>query len=72
VITVHNDLSIDACATIRGTCPAEYVVGGRLVEFHFGGPQDGFHFAFDGDALRNLMRLGGEALAQLDAVSAGK
>jgi hypothetical protein len=63
---MHQDLSIDTCATIRGTCPAEYVIGGKLVEFHFGGPQDGFHFAFDSDALRNLVKLGSEALAQID------
>lgn len=67
----ETDLSVDACVTIRGTCPVEYFIFGKLVEFHFGGPRDGFHFAFDATALRNLARLSDEALAQWDASSAG-
>lgn len=49
----------------------EYLVCGKLVEFHFGGPRDGFHFAFDATALRKLATLSTAALARLNASSAG-
>lgn len=62
-------LSVDACVTIQGACPAEYRICGKLVEFHFGGQRDGFHFAFDAAALRKLAALSVEALAQWDASS---
>lgn len=60
-------LSVDACVTIKGACPAEYFICGKLVEFHFGDLRDGFHFAFDATALRKLAALSAEALAQWDA-----
>ncbi len=66
MITMSSDLSVDTCVTILGTCPAEYVICGKLIEFHFGGPRDGFNFAFDADALRKLVNLSSEALAQMD------
>ena len=72
MITTRHDLSIDTSATIRGTCPAEYVVDGTLIEFSFGGDRDGFQFAFDTDALRNLMKLGSEALAEMEAPASTK
>jgi hypothetical protein len=62
-------LSVDTCVTIQGTCPAEYNICGKLVEFHFGGPRDGFHFAFDGVALRKLAALSAEAVAEWAASS---
>jgi hypothetical protein len=62
-----ENLSVDACVTIQGACPAEYIICGRLVEFHFGGLRDGFHFAFDVAALRRLAALSAEALAAWDA-----
>ena len=63
---MQSDLSVDACVTIRGNCPAEYMVCGELVEFHFGGPLDGFHFAFDTPALHRLVSLGTEAITRLE------
>jgi hypothetical protein len=66
MITARHDLSVDTCATVRGTCPTEYIVDGTLIEFHFGGQRDGLQFAFDTDALRNLIKLGTEALAHID------
>jgi hypothetical protein len=57
--------------TIRGTCPAEYTICGKLVEFHFGGPRDGFHFAFDAAALRKLAALSGDAIVEWEALAAG-
>jgi hypothetical protein len=62
-------LSVDTCVTIQGACPAEYLICGKLVEFHFGGLRDGFHFAFDIAALRKLAALSAEAVAQWDASS---
>jgi hypothetical protein len=58
----HRDISIDQYANIRGACPVEYAVSATLIEFSFGGPQDCIHFAFDADALQNLVKLGSEAL----------
>lgn len=63
-------LAVDACVTIQGACPAEYTICGKLIEFHFGGVRDGFHFAFDIAALRKLAALSAEAIAQWDAPSA--
>jgi len=65
---VGNDiLSVDMCLTVRGECPVEYLICGGLIEFSFGGPQDGFNVAVDTEALRKLVTLGSEALAELDA-----
>jgi hypothetical protein len=64
-------LSVDTCVSIQGACPAEYVICGQLVEFHFGGLRDGFHFAFDVAALRKLAALSAEALAEWDVSSTG-
>ena len=61
----HEDLAVDACVTILGGCPAEYLICGKQVEIHFGSRQDGFHFAFDARALDKLLTLGAEALAEL-------
>ena len=58
----RHDFSVDQYANIRGTCPVEYAVSATVVEFSFGGPRDCIHFAFDVDALQNLMTLGSEAL----------
>jgi hypothetical protein len=64
-VYAQTDLSVDTCVTILGGCPAEYLVCGDLVEIHFGGPRDGFHFAFDATALGRLMSLGADAMAHL-------
>jgi hypothetical protein len=58
----HRDFSIDQYANIRATCPIEYAVSATLIEISFGGPRDCIHFAFDAEALQNLMKLGSEAL----------
>jgi hypothetical protein len=58
----HRDFSIDQYANIRATCPVEYAVSATLIEISFGGPRDCIHFAFDVEALQNLMKLGSEAL----------
>jgi hypothetical protein len=71
MITTRHDLSVDTCATVRGTCPAKYIIDGTLIEFHFGGDRDGVQFAFDSTALQNLLKLGTEALAQLELSPAG-
>jgi hypothetical protein len=60
----HHDVTIDPYATIRGTCPVEYAIDAKLIEFQFGGPRDGIHITFDTDALRNLVTVGSEALGR--------
>jgi hypothetical protein len=67
---MRSDLTVNTCVTVQGTCPMEYTVCGELVEFNFGGPRDGFHFAFDAEALRNLADLSAEAAARMDAAGA--
>jgi hypothetical protein len=64
---MHSVLSVDTCVTVRHGCPMEYVICGDRVEFSYGGPRNGFHFAYDASALAGLVRLGTEALSQLDA-----
>jgi hypothetical protein len=46
-MNAHGDLSVDTCVAIRETCPVEYVTNGKVIEFHYGGPNEGFHFEFD-------------------------
>lgn len=69
---LQQDLSVDACVTILGGCPAEYLICGKLAEIHFGSRRDGFHFAFDAGALERLISLGAEALAQLRAAECSR
>jgi hypothetical protein len=60
----RHDLSLDACVTIRETCPVEYAVDGPLTEFSFGSHRDGLRVAFDTKALDTLVQLGSRALSE--------
>jgi hypothetical protein len=64
VINPHHDLSLDACVTIRESCPVEYNVDGPLTEFSFGSHRDGLRVAFDVKALGTLIQLGSQALTE--------
>jgi hypothetical protein len=68
VINPEHDLSLDACMTIRKTCPVAYKLDGSLTEFRFGGPSSGLTVVFDPLALRELVELGTEALVKLHAL----
>jgi hypothetical protein len=63
-------MSVDTCVTIREACPVEYVISGRYAEFSYGSVRKGFHFSFEPAALRKLMALGAEALAEIAEVAA--
>jgi hypothetical protein len=64
-VNAQADLDVDASVVIRGTCPVDYTICGKTVEFEFGGPGDMFHLIFDADALDTLLRIGPEALRRL-------
>jgi hypothetical protein len=66
---MHRAISVDACVTIREACPVDYIISGQHIEFSYGSLQDGFHFSFEPAALRRLMALGAEALADLAALA---
>ena len=65
----HHDLSLDACVTIRESCPVEYAVDGPLTEFSFGSHRDGLRVAFDAKALGTLVQLGSRAMAELETLA---
>jgi hypothetical protein len=65
---MHGNVTVDMCVGIRGGCPITYLItADNQAEFSLGGPRDGCHYAFDAASLREFLRLGGEALARLDA-----
>jgi hypothetical protein len=64
---MHSAISVDTCVTIREACPVEYIISGQYAEFSYGSLQKGFHFSFEPAALRKLMALGAEALAEIAA-----
>jgi hypothetical protein len=64
----HHAISVDTCVTIREACPVEYIISGQYVEFSYGSLQKGFHFSFEPAALRKLLMLGAEALAEMTRV----
>jgi hypothetical protein len=64
-VNTQADLDVDACVAVRGTCPMEFTICGKTVEFHFGSRHDGFHFVFDAEALDKLLSLGAQARAGL-------
>jgi hypothetical protein len=63
----QHDLSLDACVTVRESCPVEYSVDGSLTEFSFGSHRDGLRVAFDAKALETLVQLGSRALSEQHA-----
>jgi hypothetical protein len=55
-------------AMTREGCPIQYsVTGSDEVLFVFGSGRDSFEFAFDAGALRTLLRLGPQALDEIEA-----
>ena len=64
---MHSAMSVDKCVTIREACPVEYIISGQYAEFSYGSLQKGFHFSFEPAALRKLMALGAQALAEIAA-----
>lgn len=63
---LYSDLTVDMCVSVGKACPITYLVtADHQVEFSFGGRPQGFHYAFDADALRQFVMLGGRALLEL-------
>jgi hypothetical protein len=64
---MHISLTVSAYVGIRKGCPMTYSINSdNQIEFSFGGARDGFDFSFDIEAMKELLKLGGEALAELD------
>jgi hypothetical protein len=64
---MHEIVTVDMCVSIRSECPTDYlVIADNQAEFSFGGQHSGFHHAFDVDALRAFLKIGAEALAELE------
>ncbi len=61
-------LKVVSWASANERCPIKHsVTGSDEVVFIFGSGRDAFEFAFDAGALRNLLKLGTEALEAMDA-----
>jgi hypothetical protein len=64
---MHDTVTVDMCVGIRQGCPIDYLItADNQTEFSFGGQLDGFHFAFDAAALRAFLKVGAEALAEME------
>lgn len=58
---------VSAYVRIDDGCPIHYhVVGSAETEFTCGGQMDGFEFVMTAEALREFLRLGTMALAEMD------
>ncbi len=65
---MFEKLAVNSWVAIREGCPMSYYVKGSAeTDFRCGGERDGFEFAFEAEALREFLRLGTEALQDMDA-----
>lgn len=65
---MYESLTVDMCVGIRKDCPITYLVtADKQAEFSFGGRGNACHYAFDAPALRAFLRIGAEALAELES-----
>ena len=68
---MYHNLTVDMCVGIRKNCPISYLItADNQAEFSFGDQRDGFHYAFDAAALRAFLKVGAEALAELEGTAA--
>jgi len=66
-----TELKVSSYVIVRDRCPMRFrVTGGDDVEFSFGGTRDPFEFVFDAEALRGFLRVGTDALREMDAQAA--
>jgi hypothetical protein len=62
------NLKVSSWVGIRQGCPIRYRVNASDdVEFAVGGIRECFEFVFDAEALREFLRLGAEALQEMEA-----
>lgn len=65
---MYEPLKVMSWASALERCPMRYSISGSdNVSFTFGSGGDIFEFAFDAGALRNLLKLGADALQEMDA-----
>jgi hypothetical protein len=65
---MFKSLTVMSWANADTNCPIRYVVDGeRHLTFVFGGDGEEFEFGLNANALRTLLLIGTEALAELDA-----
>lgn len=65
---MYGKLSVSSWVAIREGCPISYeVLGSGTAHVLCGDPADAFEFEVDAEALRELVRLGAEALHEMDA-----
>jgi hypothetical protein len=62
-----GDVKISSYVCVPDGCSMRFRVNGADgVEFSFGGRRDPFEFLFDAEALRAFLRLGADAMRELD------
>jgi len=62
---------VSSYVIVRNQCPMRFrVTGDDDVEFSFGGTRDPFEFVFDAKALREFLRLGTDALREMEGLAA--
>lgn len=63
-------ITVDTCVGIQKDCPVGYLINpDTQIEFSFGRERADFHVAFVPGSLREFLRLGAEALAELEMAS---
>lgn len=61
-------VSFSSLVALQDGCRISYEVGGSgTAWFQIGTPEDGLQFDFESEALREFVRLGTEALGEMDA-----
>jgi hypothetical protein len=65
---MFEPLKVVSWASANEQCPMKVIANGSdEVTFIFGSGRNEFEFAFDAGALRNLVKLGAEALREMEA-----
>ncbi len=65
---MYEPLKVMSWASALERCPIKYSISGSAnVSFIFGSGGDIFEFSFDAGVLRNLLKLGADALQEMDA-----
>jgi hypothetical protein len=69
---MNDGPKIDVCIGIDEDCAIDYMITREYneVDFHFGGPFDGFHYIFDVTALRRFIDVASKSLTELEAARA--
>jgi hypothetical protein len=67
--------TVTSWVNVRDGCPISFSVGGSGLAFFMVGDSDGnesFEFQFESEVLRKLLRLGTEALSEMDSLYASE